>query len=416
MFKCYQCFIISLFLFTFAGIFTLYMKSLTIVCCGLALVLFFIPFFLEFQQFKMPSNSKFFNVLYFLLLIWEVYIILYPYLLSSVILPDGYSLRVDYTLPAYFLPLLLLIKRRTYPLDKTFLFLKYVLCLSLIVAFFNKNFWFEDYSDLAFDDYQEALLKTTPLMGLLNVGLIVLPFTLFTKDNILKGVAFICAFLCLLFYIVAARRGGLMTGLLYVVIYVYIGVFYGKKRIPKWVIFVVVALGMALGVYMLLSSSLASYLMERGMEDSRSFVELFFLNDFGDNYMDWLFGRGINGTYYCPLFTPVQRQIIETGFLFMILKGGLVYLLLYVLLFAHAIWKGFRSHSVVLKIMAMELSIRLLTLYPFGLPAFGYTDFFCWIFILYCETSGKLNNVTASAQKNKLLKSSFLCKRNITHI
>lgn len=383
----YNYFITSLFLFTFGGIFTLYMKSLTIVCCGLALVLFFIPFILGFQQFKRPSGSKVFNVIYFLLLIWEVYIILAPYLLDSVILPDGYSLRVDYTLPAYFLPLLLLMKKQNYPLDKMLHLLKYVLLLSLIVAFFNKSFWFEDYAELSFDDYQEALMRTTPLMGLLNVGLIILPFSLFVKDKFFKGVTLICTLLCLLFCIVAARRGGLVTGLLYVITYIYFGIFYGKKRIPKWVIFTLVAMGIAFGIYMLLSSSLSSYLMERGMEDTRSYVELFFLNDFGDNYMDWIFGRGINGAYYCPLFTPVQRQVIETGFLFMILKGGLVYLLLYILLFAHAIWRGFRSGNVVLKIMAIELSIRLLTLYPFGLPTFSYTDFFCWIFILYCEAS-----------------------------
>lgn len=385
----YKYFVISLFLFTFGGIFTLYMKSLTIVCCGLALVLFFIPIIRNFLNYKMPSSDTIFNIAYFLLLIWECYIIFAPYLLGGVILPDGYSLRVDYTLPAYFLPLLLLIRVRIFPLYKMFSYMKYVMLLALILAFVNRNFWFEDYASLSFDDYQEVLMSTSSLMGLLNLGCILLPFSLFVRDKIFKWSTFFCTLLSLLFCIVAARRGGLAISSLYVLTYIYFGVFYGKKRIPKWVVFIFAAIVIAIGVYMLLSSSLISYLLERGLEDTRSYVEFFFYMDFGTNYWDWIFGRGINGAYYCPLFVPVQRQVIETGYLFMILKGGLIYLLLYGFLFAHAIFKGIRSSNVVLKIMAIELSIRLLTLYPYGLPAFGYADFFCWIFILYSEIYAK---------------------------
>lgn len=82
-----------------------------------------------------------------------------------------------------------------------------------------------------------------------------------------------------------------------------------------------------------------------------------------------------------------MRQVIETGYLFMILKGGIIYLFLYVALYLHAIIRAFKSGNILLKIMAAELIIRLFTLYPFGLPAFGYTDLLCWIFILYCETT-----------------------------
>ena len=102
---------LSITLFTFGGLFALYAKSLTIVCCGLALFIFFLPFVNRYSYLKSPSTSKSFNIIYWLLLIWELFIILYPVLMNQGFIPDGYSLRVDYTLPAYFLPLILLLGR-----------------------------------------------------------------------------------------------------------------------------------------------------------------------------------------------------------------------------------------------------------------------------------------------------------------
>ena len=164
----------------------------------------------------------------------------------------------------------------------------------------------------------------------------------------------------------------------------------------KWIILPFIVCALAVVVVYISKLDLASYLIERGMEDSRSGVELFFYKDFETSSIDWLLGRGINGYYFCPFFENPRRQVIETGYLFLILKGGLIYLFLYVTLFVHAIWMGFRSSNVILKIMASELVIRLLTLYPFGLPTFSSTDLFCWFYIFYCERYGGKNRFRTS--------------------
>ena len=378
---------LSITLFTFGGLFSLYAKSLTIVCCGLALFIFFLPFVNRYSYLKSPSTSKSFNIIYWLLLIWELFIILYPVLMNQGFIPDGYSLRVDYTLPAYFLPLILLLGRGSVSMNYLLKIAPFLLGFSLFVAILNKQFWFEDYATLTFDEYQDALQMTGPLMSLLNLGLLLMPFVSYIPQKYIKVMIFASAFLSLMFCVVAARRGGVVTDLLYVVAYIYFSFFYGKRKIPKWLVFCVIGAFIVVGLYFLLNSKLVSYLVERGSEDTRSYVEFFLYNDFSDHYADWIFGRGINGAYYCPIFKNVMRQMIETGYLFMILKGGIIYLFLYVALYLHAIIRAFKSDNTILKIMAAELIIRLFTLYPFGLPAFGYTDFLCWIFILYCETT-----------------------------
>ena len=393
--------ILSVTLFTFGGLFALYAKSLTIVCCGLALVIFFLPFINRYSYLKCPSTSKFFNVIYMLLLIWELFIVFYPFLMNQSFISDGYSLRVDYTLPAYFLPLILLLGRDSVRLDYLLKIVPGLLGFSLLIAILNKQFWFEDYANLTFDEYQDALEMTGPLMSLLNLGLLLLPFVSYIPQKYIKVMVFANAFLNLMFCVIAARRGGVVLGLLYVIAYIYFSFFCGKRKIPKWLVFCVVGAFIVVGLYFLLNSMLVSYLLERGIEDTRSYVEFFLYNDFSDHYADWIFGRGINGAYYCPLFKNVMRQVIETGYLFMILKGGIIYLFLYVALYLHAIIRAFKSGNILLKIMAAELIIRLFSLYPFGLPAFRYTDLLCWIFILYCETTsfGK-NKASAKNHSN----------------
>ena len=176
----------SVTLFTFGGLLALYAKSLTIVCCGLALAIFFLPFINRYSYLKCPSTSKFFNVIYMLLLIWELFIVFYPFLMSQSFISDGYSLRVDYTLPAYFLPLILLLGRDSVRLDYLLKIVPGLLGFSLLISILNKQFWFEDYANLTFDEYQDALQMTGPLMSLLNLGLLLLPFVSYIPQKYIK--------------------------------------------------------------------------------------------------------------------------------------------------------------------------------------------------------------------------------------
>lgn len=143
------------------------------------------------------------------------------FLMNQSFISDGYSLRVDYTLPAYFLPLILLLGRDSVRLDYLLKIVPGLLGFSLLIAILNKQFWFEDYANLTFDEYQDALQMTGPLMSLLNLGLLLLPFVSYIPQKYIKVMVFANAFLSLMFCVIAARRGGVVLDLLYVIAYIY---------------------------------------------------------------------------------------------------------------------------------------------------------------------------------------------------
>lgn len=391
-----KCLFLSTFLFTAGGAFLSYSKYAAIFCCGLALLLFFIPFLCLPSHYKKPSNSVYFNTVFGIFLFWEVYIVMYPLFFDGVILKDGYSMLYDYTLPAYFVPLLLLLGHRHLQFEKLIEVLPLFMFLALIFAFLNRQVWQQDYQSLEYVEYQESLQLSSGVIGLLNVSVLMIPFLNFVESRWTQILIILASGLVIAFCLVAARRGSLATNALYVLVFIYFRFLYGKGQIMKWLILPFIVCSLTMVVIYISKLDMASYLIERGMEDSRSGVELFFYKDFTASPVDWLLGRGINGYYFCPFFDNPRRQVIETGFLFLILKGGLIYLFLYVSLFVHAIWRGFRSSNVILKIMASELVIRLLTLYPFGLPAFSSTDLFCWFYIFYCERYGGKNRFRTS--------------------
>ena len=69
---------------------------------------------------------------------------------------------------------------------------------------------------------------------------------------------------------------------------------------------------------------------QRAKEDTRSGVEEFFFADFLTSPIeDWIWGRGMDGGYYQEMFDSetgeinTNRTAIETGYLYMILKGGI---------------------------------------------------------------------------------------------
>ena len=132
-------------------------------------------------------------------MIWELFIVFYPFLMNQSFISDGYSLRVDYTLPAYFLPLILLLGRDSVRLDYLLKIVPGLLGFSLLISILNKQFWFEDYANLTFDEYQDALQMTGPLMSLLNLGLLLLPFVSYIPQKYIKVMVFANAFLNLMF-------------------------------------------------------------------------------------------------------------------------------------------------------------------------------------------------------------------------
>ncbi len=127
---------------------------------------------------------------------------------------------------------------------------------------------------------------------------------------------------------------------------------------------------------------LFSYLIERGMEDTRTGVELAFYADL--DKLDWIIGKGISGTYYSPGIEEniIYRHVIETGYLQIILKGGIISLLLLLLIAIPAIFLGiFHSKNTLSKAAGIWILLWVFYLYPTTMQAFSLYYMIFWVSI-----------------------------------
>ncbi len=153
--------------------------------------------------------------------------------------------------------------------------------------------------------------------------------------------------------------------------------------------------------------SIFTFLIDRGEEDTRSAVEDWMYADM--TATDWIIGKGIKGKYYCPIVDNVNdvegagfRDNIETGYLQIILKGGIISLGLLLLIFIPAVYKGFfKSNNVLSKAAAMWIFLWVLYLYPSGGIVFTMNYVLVWIAAGICY-SDKIRNMTDDTIKTYL--------------
>ncbi|UJH91748.1 hypothetical protein LZ575_03430 [Antarcticibacterium sp. 1MA-6-2] len=134
-------------------------------------------------------------------------------------------------------------------------------------------------------------------------------------------------------------------------------------------------------------SGIFEYITDRGLEDTRSSVELCFYQDL--NPKEWIVGKGMDGEYYCPGIDPDDvtgyRKTIETDYLQLVLKGGLVYVFIFILITIPAIIKGlFFSKNLLTKAAACWIIWVLLNMYPATVNTFTLQYILLWIAVAIC--------------------------------
>lgn len=145
---------------------------------------------------------------------------------------------------------------------------------------------------------------------------------------------------------------------------------YSQKKASKWisritVIFLLFIFAYII-VYLINSTTTFDFLFSRLFNDgsgdvladfNREGITNEFMNDFNNHPLDWIFGRGVNGSYICTelgININGRRQAMEWGYLYIILKGGIVYLVLGTYFFLHAAWQGlFKSNNMFSKACAL---------------------------------------------------------------
>ena len=153
--------------------------------------------------------------------------------------------------------------------------------------------------------------------------------------------------------------------------------------------------------------SMFSFVMERGSEDTRTGVEQYMSADMSG--MDWIIGKGIHGEYFCPIVVTVDdsnsyRDVIETGFLLIILKGGYAGLLLLLMILVPAIYKGiFKSKNLLSKSSGVYILLWLTYCYPSIVVGFTIHYIIVWIAVGICY-SEQIRNLPDSTIKYYLRK------------
>jgi hypothetical protein len=125
------------------------------------------------------------------------------------------------------------------------------------------------------------------------------------------------------------------------------------------------------------------------------------------NTQDWIIGKGMNGKYFCPGIDVNDRtgyrRIIETDYLNIILKGGIISLGLLILILVPAIIKGlFYSKNLLSKAAAFWIFLWLIDLYPASVNAFSLNNLLVWLSIGICY-SKTIRNISESGIKSYFL-------------
>jgi hypothetical protein len=141
------------------------------------------------------------------------------------------------------------------------------------------------------------------------------------------------------------------------------------------------------------SSALTEKISERLYEDTRTAFFKIFVADM-DNYLT--FGKGMNGTYYYPMEEKIHddgiisravdyRNTIEIGYLQLLLTGGIINIILFVLILLPAAMIGiFKSSNQFTRACGIMIFLWLLDMFLFGLPMMSLHYVIIWICVGIC--------------------------------
>lgn len=286
----------------------------------------------------------------------------------------------------YFVPLILLFPKKLFDYKKAFgvisiLGLVYII-LTLLVL--------KDLLNADLDDFRSIRILENFSQNLsLPSGLLILTYRYHSKKRIL--LALFVILLTFLLATVNARRSLMFMTLNILVLSYLIYVFNHKKNFIKiflslLIISVIYFWGISL--YNENRSGIFANITERIDENTRGEVEECFFLDM--NTRDLLLGRGINGQYFCPEIDidnnwTGYRNVIETGFLQIILKGGIISLGLLLLIAIPAMFKGiFYSKNILSKAAGLWIFLFLIDSYPATITTFTMHYLLVWISIGIC--------------------------------
>lgn len=319
-------------------------------------------------------------------------------------------LDVTFGILPYFASVVVLIPRSISNYRKIFnsLLILAAFFLICVVLFYNT---LHDYDRLNL--VAQGLVEILSTLLALPIGYILINFVYQTgKKGLMRfGIknmfALFVILVTLFFAIFRARRGLIFMCLTTLICMGMIYVITTKKRTLIIATAVILLVTGAFVVPNMKTPAMFGFLIDRGEEDTRTGVEVWMYADMSP--ADWVIGKGIKGKYYCPIVDNVNdaeglgyRDNIETGYLQIILKGGILSLSLLLLIFIPAVYFGlFKSRNVLSKAASMWIFLWIVYLYPSGGIVFNMNYVLVWVAVGICY-SEKIRNLPDETIKTYL--------------
>jgi hypothetical protein len=350
---------------------------------GLALFLFY---WIKLASWKNISGW-YLRILISLLLLWEVYIVCHGFIFQYPYLKE--HLFADNRSMPYLLPLALFVTVNNYFfIQKLFRYI-YLLGIIFIITFFLLFPYL-----ISHQIFSEFFVLTFAIIS----GFTLLTSFYHPKKKVV--IALIVILLALLLITILARRNVMLTcaGFLSFSLFIIPVINKNTSLIKKGLFIFSFIFVILVGYNVFVSNQYGIFykITKRATADTREVVFFYYFMDMSEN--DFLLGKGINGTYFCPGVDKAwndgeesryrdldYRVYIECGYLQLILNGGAVYLFLYLLILIPAIIKGlFFSRNIFSKACAILILMHLIDMAPFGLPTFSLRGFLVWFCVAIC--------------------------------
>jgi len=365
--------------------------KLTSVFQAIELLSFVFLIFSLSRLIKVNFEYSYSRMIAFVFLIWQVLILVRgDYSDMEYMEVKQFFFDLNYGGLIYFIPLVLFFNFNIFIVKRLF---TSITILSIIFAFcviLNYGVLFNgDLRNLISLGTAETYFKYLAL----PIGLLALNFNLFTGKT--KVLILVVLAMIILIGIFRARRGMIFMA---AAISFFSGLNYFITSKQKFSIFfysIYVLFG--LGVIFLSSKgsdieniSFFRNISERGLEDTRGYVETCFYNDM--SVSDWFVGKGFNGGYKCPgiddsIFKDGIRKVIETDYLQLIMNGGIVNLILLFSIMIPAVILGlFYSNNNLIKTFALWILLWLIFLYPANVYSLNLFHISVWLSAGICFT------------------------------
>ena len=334
-------------------------------------------------------ESKYLRALFILYYCWLISVMMRGFEFDYLSLKNM-LFNNDFGIFLYFVPLIILFPRNILYFKKLF---DVIVILSLVFIIYDVLFLKELLYRFGDNTTSQGIIEIFSRHLSLPCGFLLLTFIYNSKIRNLFALFIIV--LTFLLAVIRARRGLIFMSFTMLTFSYFIYQYANKTKVINIVLslFLVSFISfMAVKLYTENRNDTFSLITERIGQQTRTEVEQYFYKDMTTK--DWIIGRGINAKYFCPGVTigigevSIYRRVIETGYLQMILNGGIISLGLLLLMAIPAIFKGlFNSKNILSKAAGIWILLFLLYMYPATPFGFSLNYILVWISIGICYSS-----------------------------